>query len=119
MKINTTKKNILFVGFICFILGLVVMFFISREQVQSQKKLTVRILTNAVQSMQAFQKMADSCSDAYDTVTACVSNLKTCNIEAESKKLDEFNTKREQADQQINLINEDMKKIIEDVKASQ
>ena len=115
MKMNTTKKNILFVGFFCFILGLVVMFFISREQIKSQKKLTARILTNSIQSMKASQALANSCSDAYNTATTCVANLKTCNIEEQAKKLDEYNSQRIQADQKINSANQDIQKIIEEV----
>ena len=69
--------------------------------------------------MTASKEIADSCSSAYNAATTCVSNLKTCDIKAESKKLDEFNYKRGQAEEIIDWMGEDMKKIIEEVKASQ
>lgn len=119
MKINTANKNIFLVGFIGFVLGLVVMFFISRGQVQSQKKLTVRILTNSIQSMEASQHLSESCSNAYNTIAACVSSLKSCNIDEEAKKLDTFDSIRKNSDKEIEKANTEMKKIIEEVKANQ
>lgn len=115
MKINTAKKTEIAIGIICFVLGIVVMMLVSRQQIQTQKKLTARILSNAVQSMNASQKLANSCSNAYNTATTCVANIKSCNIEEQTKKLDEFNAQRIQADQQINLANKDIQNIIEEV----
>ena len=65
--------------------------------------------------MKASQELANSFSDAYNAATACVSNLKTCNLEEQGKKLDEFNARRKNADQQIDWMNQDMTKIIEEV----
>lgn len=69
--------------------------------------------------MTASKEISDSCSSAYNTATTCVSNLNTCDIEAEAKKLDDFNYKRGQAEEIIDWMGEDMKKIIEEVKSSQ
>ena len=69
--------------------------------------------------MTASKEIADSCSSAYNTATSCVSNLSTCDIEAESRKLDDFNYKRGQAERVIDWMSEDMKQIIEEVKRNQ
>lgn len=105
------------VGTTCFILGVLTTVFLKSES-NSNKKLTLRILSNAIGSMEASQSLAESCSRAYNTATACVSNLDTCNIQEEAKKLDEFNTRKIYADQQIDLMNQDMKKIIQEVSAN-
>lgn len=69
--------------------------------------------------MHASKEIADSCSKAYNVATSCVSDLNTCNIEAEAKKLDEYNYKRGQAEEIIDWMGNDMKAIIEEVKMSQ
>lgn len=112
-----TKKELL-IGLTCLLLGALIVFAYAKVELSTSKKLTVRILSNAIGSMEASQALAESCSEAYNTATACVSNLSTCNLEEEAKKLDVFNTKREQSDQQIELMNQDMKKIIEEVSAN-
>lgn len=99
--------------------GLVIGYFLMLQKVNYQKDLTKRILNNSVQSMTASKQIADTCTQAYNTATACVSNLNTCDIEAEAKKLDQFNYKRGQAEEIIDWMGDDMKKIIEEVKASQ
>lgn len=111
------RKNII-IGIICILAGSLITYALTRTEIQSQRKLTARILTTAVQSMEISQSLAESCSDAYNTATSCVSNLKTCNLEEEAKKLDLFNARRKNADQQIDRMNEDIKKIIEDVSAN-
>lgn len=102
-----------------FILGALVTFLFTNPQIQYQRDLTKRILNNSVQSMTASKEIADTCSEAYRTATSCVSNLETCDIEAEAKKLDEYNYKRGQAEEIIDWMSEDMKKIIDEVKSSQ
>jgi len=101
-----------------FTLGALATFLFTYSQIQYQKDLTKRILKNSVQSMTASKEIADSCTAAYNTATACVGNLSTCNIEEESKKLDELNYKRGQAEEIIDWMSDDMKKIIEEVKAN-
>ncbi len=65
--------------------------------------------------MTAFKEITDSCSSAYNTATKCVSNLSSCDIELETKRLDEYNAQRINADQQINFANQDLQKIINEV----
>ena len=88
------------------------------RKIAYQKDLTQRILNNSVQSMSASKEIADTCTSAYNTATACVGNLSTCNIEEEAKKLDELNYKRGQAEEIIDWMNDDMRKIIEEVKTN-
>lgn len=115
MKIKRKEIYFCVVGFI---VGALITYALMLQKVNYQKGLTKRILSNAVQSMQSSKEIADTCTSAYNAATACVANLKTCNIEAETKRLDEFNTRRQHAEQQINGMGEDMRKIIEEVKAS-
>jgi predicted RND superfamily exporter protein len=117
-KLNIDKSTIILIV-TGFIVGVIATFLFTRSQIQYQKNLTKRILNNSVQSMQATKQIADTCTQAYNTATACVSNLNTCDIEAEAKKLDQFNYKRGQAEEIIDWMGDDMEKIIEEVKASQ
>lgn len=115
-KIN--KESLIF-GSVCLVIGVLLSYFLMLQKVNHQKDLTKRILSNSLQSMQASKQIADTCTQAYNTATACVSNLNTCNIEAETKKLDEFNYRRGQAEEIIDWMGNDMKAIIEEVKMSQ
>lgn len=117
-KLNINKFTAVLVA-TGFIMGVLVTFLFTNSQIQYQKNLTKRILSNSVQSMTASKKIADSCAAAYNTATAYVSNLNTCDIEAEAKKLDEYNYKRGQAEEIIDWMGDDMEKIIEEVKANQ
>jgi hypothetical protein len=112
------KKREVIIGIFCLLLGLLVSYLTTRSQIESNKGLTKRILSNAIQSMEASKEMADSCAEAYNTATICVANLRTCNIEEETKKLDEFNTRRKHADTQIDWMGKDMQRIIKEVSAS-
>jgi len=114
-KTQVLPKKELLIGLICLLIGALIVFVYAKIELSTSKKLTARILSNAIGSMEASQSLAESCSSAYNTATACVSNIKTCNFEEEAEKLDEFNTRKKHADQQIKLMNEDMEKIIEDV----
>ncbi len=120
MKKKTLMLNRreLFIGLICFSVGALAVFMYMNAELSSNKKLTTRILSNAIGSMKASQTLSESCSEAYNTATACVSNLSTCNLQEEAKKLDTFNTRKKHADQQIDWMNQDMKKIIEEVSAN-
>lgn len=120
MKKNILKidKKYLMLGLICLAVGFFIAYFLMLQKVNHQKELTKKILDNSLRSMTASKEIADSCTQAYNTATACVSNLNTCNIEAEGKKLDEFNYKRGQAEEVIDWMGEDMKAIIEEVKAN-
>lgn len=117
MKKNIQKLNRreLILGISCILIGVAIAYLFIGGQIREQKKLTARILKNSIQSMEASQNLAQSCSEAYNTATGCVTHLGTCNLEAESKRLDEYNTRKMHADQQIELMNQDMKKIIEEV----
>lgn len=119
MKKHLLNKYALPAIILSFLVGVFLTFVITNSQVQYQKKLTVKILKNSIGSMEAFQELSNSCSDAYKTVTACMANIKSCNFEAETKKLDEFNTRRQHADAQIELMNKDAEKIIKEVKSNQ
>ena len=121
MKKNILKidKKSLVIGFACIIIGFLVSYFLMLQKVNHQKDLTKRILNNSVQSMTASKEIADTCTHAYNTATACVGNISTCNIEEEAKKLDELNYKRGQAEEIIDWMSDDMKKIIEEIKSSQ
>ena len=109
------NKRELLIGLICLFVGALAVFMYMSTELSSNKDLTKRILSNAIGSMEASQSLAESCSEAYNTATACVSNLSTCNLQEEAKRLDEFNTRRKHADEQIDWMNEDMRKIIEEV----
>lgn len=119
MQVLKAKKQLVIRMVISFIAGGVVIFAFTRAEVNTNKELTKRILSNSLQSMTASKEIADSCASAYNTATACVLNLNTCNIEEESKKLDEFNYRRGKAEETIDWMSEDMKRIIEEVKAKQ
>lgn len=111
------KKNFI-IGLIFLIAGFFLAYFMMLQKVNYQKDLTKKILNNSLQSMTSSKEIADTCSEAYQTATSCVSNLDRCDIEAEAKKLDEFNYKRGQAEEIIDWMNEDMKKIIQEVKSN-
>ncbi len=113
--IQKISKREIAIGIFCILVGMLITYLLIGNDVKSQKKLTSRILTNAVQSMEASQSLAESCSEAYNTATACVSNLSTCNTQEETKKLDAFNIKKEQADKKIKVANEELGSIIEEV----
>ncbi len=113
------NQRVIVIAIICILASSVITYAYTRNEINSQKKLTKRILTNAVKSMESSKEISDSCTLAYKTATACVSNLNTCDIEAEAKKLDEFNYRRGQAEEIIDWMGEDMKEIILEVKASQ
>ena len=118
MKKNIQKlnKREFLIGIVCILVGMLITYLLIGNDVKNQKKLTSRILNNSIQSMEASKKMADSCADAYHTATTCVTNLKTCDIKEQAEKLDGFNEIRKHADQQIDWMNQDMKRIIEEVK---
>lgn len=120
MKKNTQKlnKRDLIIGISCILIGVVFTYLLVGNQIKEQKKLTSRILKNSIQSMEASNELANSCADAYKTATTCVSNLQSCNVTEESKKLDEYNTRRKHADTIIDWANQDMKEIIEEVSAN-
>ena len=115
MKLNKRVSSFFLIGIL---IGSIATYLIFNQKLNSQKVLTKRILNNSIQSMKASQELANSCSDAYKTATACVSNLKTCNVKEQAKKLDEFNARRKRADPQIDWMNQDMIKIIEEVSAN-
>lgn len=117
-KINSIKKNNFIVALVCFIAGGIIVFAFTRVEINTNKELTKRILNNSIQSLTASKEIADTCAEAYNTATACVANLSTCNIEEESKKLDEFNYRRGQAEVIIDFVGEDMQKVIQDVSAN-
>jgi len=106
------NKREFVVGVACLVLGVLITALYLNSKLSSNRKLTARILSNAIGSMEASQNLAESCSDAYNAASRCVSNLSTCNLQKESMKLDEFNTRRKHADQQIDLMNKGMEKII-------
>ena len=68
--------------------------------------------------MEASQNFAESCSDAYNAASECASNINSCDLKKEAQRLDEFNTEREHADQQIDWMNKDLQVIIEEVSAN-
>jgi len=113
-----SKREVL-IGFGCFVLSTIITTSYFRIELDANKKITKRILSNAVKSMKTSRTMANSCSSAFALATNCVANLSTCNIQEESKKLDIFNRQKKLADQEINYLNQDMKEIIEQVKATQ
>ncbi len=113
------RKKELVIGVCGVVFGIVVGYFFMLQKVNHQKDITKRILNNSVQSMTASKQIADTCTQAYNSATTCVSNLNTCDIEAEAKKLDEFNYKRGQAEEIIDWMGDDMKNIIEEVKSNQ
>ncbi len=110
------KRNELIIGIICFILGAFFVFTLTRYELNNNKKLTVRILNNSMLGLKASQSLALSCSKAYSTATACVSNLNTCDIKQESQKLDKFNQDKEKANIEIENSNKELEKIIREVK---
>ncbi|HVZ67046.1 MAG TPA: hypothetical protein VG917_02185 [Patescibacteria group bacterium] len=112
MKLNRRETYIFLAGLI---IGSVIIFLITSHKIASQKSLTKRILNNSIQSMEASNELANSCADAYKTATTCVSNLQSCNIAEESKKLDEYDTRRKHADIIIDWANRDMEQIIKEV----
>lgn len=112
MKLDKRESSFLLIGVI---IGSIAIYLVMNQKLNSQRSITKRILNNSIQGMKASQELASSCSEAYNTATSCVANLKTCNLDEQIKKLDEFNTRKKHADQQIDLMNEDMKKIIEEV----
>lgn len=116
-KTQVINKRELLIGLSCLFIGALAVFIYMNTELNTNKKLTKRILSNAIGSMEASQTLAQSCSDAYNTATTCVTNINTCNIEEEGKKLDEYNYKRGQAEEIIDWMSEDMKKIIEETKA--
>ncbi len=117
MKKNIQKRNKreLIIGISCILIGAIITYLLIGNKIKEQKNLTSRILKNSIQSMEASNELANSCADAYKTATACVTNLQSCNILEESKKLDEYNTRRKHADTIIDWANKDMKQIIEEV----
>ena len=117
-KIQMLTKRELIIGILFLFVGALIVFIYMRSEISSNKKLTARILSNAIGSMEASQNLAESCSEAYNTAATCVSNLSTCNLQEEAKKLDLFNARRKNADQQIDRMNQDMKKIIDEVSAN-
>lgn len=117
VSIKGMKRNELKVGLFCFIFGAVLVFIITRQELNNNKKLTVRILQNSIIGLKASQSLALSCSKAYSTATACVSNLNACNIKIESQKLDTFNREKETANIEIKKSNEELERIIQEVKA--
>lgn len=113
------SQKVVIIVIFCILASSFITYAYTRNEINSQKKLTKRVLTNAVKSMKSSKEIADSCTLAYKTATACVSNLNTCDIEKESKKLDEYNYRRGRAEEIIDWMSEDMKEIIKEVKATQ
>lgn len=120
MKKNTLKisKEEIAIALVGIIVGTIFGYLFTLQKINYQKDLTKRILNNSIQSMAASKQIADTCSEAYTTATECVSNLNTCDIESEAKKLDDYNYKRGQAEEIIDWMSEDMKKIINETKAN-
>ena len=112
------KGRELLIGIICLLFGALATFLYTQNDVQSNKKLVTRILKSSINSMEASQSLANSCSAAYSTATNCVTNLRTCNLQQEVKKLDTFNSQKKEADKQIELANIEIQKIIEEVSAN-
>ncbi len=116
-KTPMLNKRELLIGLTCLSVGALGVFMYMNTELSSNKELTKRILSNAIGSMQASQNLAESCSEAYNTSSTCVANLSTCNLQEEAKKLDAFNLRRQQADEQINQMNKNMEQIIKNVSA--
>lgn len=97
------KKILLFIlpALFFFALGCFAMYMVLKNKVQLQGQFTQRILTNCVGSLKASDTINKSCVGAYNTATKCVSNLNTCNIKTESKKLTEYNSQRQSAEREL------------------
>ncbi len=112
MKKRINKQYLFSVIF--FLLGAVLMYAFTRAEIHKNKEITARIIKTSISSLQSSQSLADSCSEAYTTVTKCVSNINSCNIHEEAQKLDSFELQKEQANEQIKSTNRELRTIIKD-----
>ena len=112
MKKQINKQFLMVV--MSFVLGASLMYAYTRAEIQKNKEITARIIKTSISSLQASQSLANSCSEAYTTVTNCVSNLNSCNLQKEAQKLDSFELQKEQANEQITNSNREFRAIIKD-----
>lgn len=112
------KKTILFLlpALFFFALGCFSMYMVLRGKVEQQGHLTQRILLNCVGSLKASDQINKSCIGAYNTAATCVSNIKSCDIKKESKKLVEYNSQRQIAEKELQNYIIETGNIVQDAK---
>lgn len=98
------------------LLGATLVFIVTQKTKEDNRKLTIRILENSIAGLHASQNLASSCSKAYLTASACVSNLSSCDIVQESKKLEKYNLEKEEANLKIQKSNKELELIIQEIK---
>lgn len=104
---------------LCFLLGLMLMYFYSRTELTSNKRITAKILNNCIDSFQASNTLINSCSEAYKTFGSCILDLENCNMQESARKLEVLNKQREQAEVQIGNTTREMGEIVNEVKKTQ
>ena len=112
MKLRINKPII--IAIVAFLLGVGLMYAYTRIEVQKNKEIARQTIKASLEGMEALQAISYSCSDAYNTVTNCISNIKSCDVTAETEKLDAFEKEKEQGLEKVNSSNRKMRTIIED-----
>lgn len=105
------KKEIL-IAITAFLLGVGIMYVYSRNELDTNKTFTRRIIDNSINSIEASNVLVNTCSNAYKEFGTCVLDLKSCNLEESKKKLQILNKQKEQAEEQIRSVTKDMDSLI-------
>lgn len=110
------NKKYLLVGLTSFFLGMVIMFFYSRTEINSSKRITGRIVNNCGEALKTSNDLINNCSEAYKTFGSCVTNPESCNIAESTKKLDQLNKDKEQYNLQLKNITQDITSVMSEIK---
>lgn len=108
-------KREIVIGVLCFVFGILVMTLYAKYEITKNNNLTKRIIKTSLKNIQANHTIAESCANAYDTVTNCLSNLSSCNLQQETKKLDMYEHQKEKANQQMKEGNQQLEAILKDL----
>lgn len=99
-----------------FVLGSMLTHLKEREQTQTRKEVTRRILDNCVQAVSLRESLISNCSKAYLEAETCVSNLYTCDINKSKQKLTDLQDEKEILEVKIQEAASETAKIVRAVK---
>ncbi len=83
-------RKLVLTAIIFFILGLISMYTYNKNNLVSRQEKTDKIITNCANTITLNRRLLNNCSQTNDEITACYSDLKTCNWEGFKKRVDDY-----------------------------
>lgn len=109
---SVTKKEIA-IAIIFLSIGIAISYFYNQNRLKMYKSAGYKVMNNCIQTVQAADSLAKNCGEAYKIVESCVSNLNSCDLESESKKLDSLNKQKSEIEDKISKLTEESGTLIE------